>query len=81
MVNRREVIKHMANEMGGVHLDKNTASDLRDLLVDAESKLIIETKSGWSLRSFYIEVFAIGQAVGRSDDFQKLAAVIRTRSA
>jgi hypothetical protein len=74
-LSRREVIKHMANDMGGVHLEKNTASIVRHLLVEAEHKLFIEAKNG-TIRSFYIEVLAIGQAVGRSDDFKKLASTI-----
>lgn len=78
-LSRRQVIKHMANDMGGVHLEKNTASNVRDLLVEAESKLFIKSKSG-TLRSFYIEVLAIGQAVGRSDDLQKLASTIREKT-
>jgi hypothetical protein len=76
LVNRREVIKHVANEMGGVHIHKST-SNYRDLLTDAESKLFIENKAGFSLRTMYIEVLAIGQAVGHSEDFQKLAKEIR----
>jgi hypothetical protein len=76
VLNRREVIKHMANEMGGVHTEKNKSS-FRDLLLDAERKLFIETKAGWTLRSLYIETLAIGQAVGRSEDFQTLAAYLR----
>jgi hypothetical protein len=74
-LSRREVIKHMANELGGVHIEPNT-SKFRDLLSDAESKMSITTKNG-TLRTFYIEVLAIGQAVGRSDDFARLAAAIR----
>jgi hypothetical protein len=71
-ISRREVIKHMAIELGGVHVGKSEAN-VRDLLADAENKLFIEGKTG-SLRTLYIEAFAIGQAVGRSDDFKKLAA-------
>ena len=74
-LSRREVVKHMANELGGVHIDPNK-SEFRDLLTDAESELFIETKTG-TLRTFYIEVLAIGQAVGRSDDSARLAAAIR----
>jgi len=76
-VNRREVIKHVANEMGGVHLGKNTSSDIRELLEGAEKALFIETKDGSSLRTYFIEILAIGQAIGRSADFQKLAVAIR----
>ena len=79
-VSRREVIKHMANDMGGVHVGKNTASDVRELLQGAEKSLFIETKQGSSLRTYFIEVLAIGQAIGRSADFQKLAATIRNLS-
>jgi len=78
VLSRREVTQHMAHEIGGVHLEKNT-SRMRDLLVEAESKLLIETKNA-TLRSFYIEVLAIGQAVGRSDDLQKLALTIREKT-
>jgi hypothetical protein len=75
-LSRREVIKHMANEMGGVHVEQNN-SDVRDLLTDAESKLFIEVKNA-TLQTFYIEVLAIGQAIGRSTDFARLAEAIRT---
>lgn len=77
MVNRREVLKHMANEMGGVHVAEN-ASDLRDILNDAESKMFIDFKQG-SLQTHYIEVLAIGQAIGRSEDFQKLVLAIQAQ--
>ena len=76
-ISRREVLKHMANEMGGVHLAKST-SELKDILAEAENKLFLETKEGL-LRTHYLEVLAIGQAVGRSPDFQTLATTIRSR--
>jgi hypothetical protein len=79
ILSRREVIKHMANEMGGVHLEKNTSSAVRDLLLEAENKLFIKAKDR-TIRSFYIEVLAIGQAVGHSDDLQKLASTIREKT-
>jgi hypothetical protein len=77
ILSRREVIKHMANEMGGVHVAKS-GSEVRDLLLEAEDKLIIQMKSG-EIRGQYIEVLAIGQAVGRSLDLRNLAAKIRER--
>jgi hypothetical protein len=55
-LSRRIVIKHMANEMGGVHIEKNTTSSVRALLVDAESKLLIEAKTG-ALRTFDDSLF------------------------
>ena len=75
VLTRREVIKHMANEMGGVHIAKSTSA-VRELLVEAEQKLIIQTKLG-EIRGHYIEVFAIGQAVGRATDFDLLSKLIR----
>jgi hypothetical protein len=90
-LSRREVIKHIANALGGVHLQKNTSSSLRALLVDAEDKLHFTgttsepygryavVKQRGELRSYYIETLAIGQAVGRSEDFQKLWFAIRSR--
>jgi hypothetical protein len=75
VLSRREVIKHMANEMGGVHIEQS-GSEVRSLLLEAEDKLIMQMKSG-ELRGQYIEVLAIGQAVGRSSDFRMLSAKIR----
>jgi hypothetical protein len=36
-----------------------------------------EERCRFALRTMYIEVLAIGQAVGHSEDFQKLATKIR----
>ena len=77
-ISRREVLNHMANEMGGVHVGKSS-SELRDLLADAEQKLFVDTQQG-ELRTHYFEVLAMGQAVGRSADFEKLALTIRSQS-
>jgi hypothetical protein len=76
-ISRREVLKHMANEMGGVHVGKSS-SELRDLLIDAEQKLFVDTQEG-ELRTHYFEVLAIGQAVGRSADFEKSTVTIRSQ--
>jgi hypothetical protein len=76
--NRREVINHVANEMGGVHLSKSS-SQHRDLQVDAENKLFIEGLNQ-EIRGQYIEILAIGQSVARSSDLQHLAREIRVRS-
>jgi hypothetical protein len=76
-LSRREVIKHMANEMGGVHVQKSESS-LRELLSEAEDKVLIDDATQGEIRTHYIEVFAIGQAVGRSKDLQKLADKIRS---
>jgi hypothetical protein len=78
-VSRREVIKHMANEMGGVHIGKNTTSNVRELLHEAEESLFIKAKGGSSLRTYFIEILAIGQSIGRSADLQNLAATIRNQ--
>jgi hypothetical protein len=51
---------------------------MRDLLLEAENKLFIKAKNR-TIRSFF-EVLAIGQAVGRSDDLQKLASTIREKT-
>ena len=76
-VSRRDVIKHVANEMGGVHVDKNASCKIRELLEGAEKTLFIQTKDGSYLRTYFIEILAIGQSIGRSADFQSLAAKIR----
>lgn len=79
VLSRREVLKHMANEMGGVHVGKNL-SESRELLVEAENKLLMDTPQG-SLRTYHLEILAMGQAVGRSQDFRHLAHAIRLASA
>lgn len=77
ILNRREVIKHVANEMGGVHVSKSS-SQHRDLQVEAENKLFIKGLTR-EVRGQYIEILAIGQSVARSADFQSLAHEIRKR--
>lgn len=78
ILSRREVIKHVANEMGGVHVSKSS-SQHHDLQVEAETKLFIKGLIQ-EIRGQHIEILAIGQAVGRSADFQRIAQEIRERS-
>jgi hypothetical protein len=78
VLNRREVIKHVANEMGGVHVSKSS-SQQRDLQIEAEDKLFVKGLIR-EIRGQYIEILAIGQAAARSADLQRLAHEIRTRS-
>ena len=75
---RREVIKHVANEMGGVHVEKSS-SQQRDLQIEAEGKLFIQGLIR-EVRGQYIEILAIGQAVARSAELQSLALEIRRRN-
>jgi hypothetical protein len=77
VINRREVIKHVANEMGGVHVSKSS-SQQRDLQIEAENKLFIKGLIR-EIRGQYIEILAIGQAVARSADLQLIAIEIRKR--
>ena len=77
ILNRREVIKHVANEMGGVHVSKSS-SQHRDLQIEAENKLFIKGLIR-EIRGQYIEILAIGQAVAKSPDLQLLATEIRKR--
>jgi hypothetical protein len=78
ILSRREVIKHVANEMGGVHVSKSS-SQHRDLQIEAETKLCIKGLIR-EIKGQYIEVLSIGQAVARSADLQRLAREIRERS-
>jgi hypothetical protein len=61
--------------MSGVHASKNT-SYLREILNDADNKIVLDLKQG-SCKPHYVEVLAMGQAIGRSEDFKKLAAASR----
>jgi hypothetical protein len=51
-----------------------------EYLVESEDKVLVDTAAG-KLAGHYIEILAIGQAVGRSDDLQNLAREIRNRIA
>ena len=59
----------MANDMGGVNLEKSNSA-VREFLIEAEHNVFIQTKKR-TLRGLYIEIFGIGQAVGRSAHMQE----------
>jgi hypothetical protein len=64
--NRREVIKYIANVKGGVHLsakERKVEEKLIARLGKIEKMMIINTTDG-----LLVELVAIGQALGRSDD-------------
>jgi hypothetical protein len=68
-VTRREVIKYIANIKGGVHLDSKQRK-AEEKLVARVSK--IEKKFRiYRTDALLVELLAIGQALGRSDDTQR----------
>ena len=73
-VNRREVIKYVANVKGGVHLGQKTKSAERELikkLAKFERVMNVHATDG-----ILVEIVSIAQAVGTSEDAAKLCAAI-----
>jgi len=71
-VNRRELIKYVANKLGGDHIDLR-----RDLSKPLEQKFayldkIRETIQVAEKNAIYYEILSIGQSLVRSDDVQRL---------
>ncbi len=73
--NRREVIKYIANVKGGVHLSAKERKAEKKLVVrlgKIEKKIMVHTTDG-----LMIELVAIGQAVGNSQDAQNFIKHVR----
>lgn len=84
LITRRQIITYFASQVGGVHIDgigqrrrrSNAAPDpAHVLLQDLQNKVQVDVMEG-----LYFAVLSMGQAIGRSDDLQKLARAIRDRS-
>jgi hypothetical protein len=72
VVKRRDVVKYVANKLGGAHLDssrKSTEDTYR--LLDSAVTVEIAGKS-----AVYFELVSIGQAVARSEDARRLRDLI-----
>jgi len=69
-VNRREIIKYVANVKGGVHLSPKRRSAERKLIkkMEAFEKIIMAHRTDGIL----VEIVSIAQAIGTSDDARKL---------
>ncbi len=81
VITRREMIKYVANYLGGVHLGlgiKTPSSD-KDMIRRIEAWLDRLTVSGFGKEGPYIEILAAGQALGRSVDMTRLVQRIRSR--
>jgi hypothetical protein len=69
-VNRREIIKYVANVKGGVHLSSKRRSAEKVLIKKMEkfeNKITVHFTDG-----ILVEIVSIAQAIGTSDDAQKL---------
>lgn len=77
-VNRREIIKYMANIKGGVHLSNGRSKAREEALKKRVSK--IEKKINISnMDALFHEMLSIGQAVGNSPDITKLIDTIQLK--
>ncbi len=69
-VNRREIVKYVANVKGGVHLSSKRRSAEKKLIKKMkmfEKKIMAHTTDG-----ILVEIVSIAQAIGMSDDARKL---------
>jgi len=79
-VTRRELVKYFAHHLGGVHMSSKVLKQEQDMvrrIRRIETLQIYSHMLGKDLLHF--ELLAIGQAIGRADDFKKMSAVIRER--
>lgn len=80
-IKRREMLKYVANYLGGVHLARGRkvhARD-RDMIRRIEAWLDRIEIKGFGKVGAYVEVLAMGQALARSKDIAKLVVAIRGR--
>lgn len=79
LIRRREMIKYVANFLGGVHLDsgKKVHARDKDLVRRVEAWLDRLKIDGFGKSGPYFEVLAAGQALGKSQDCQSLIAAFR----
>ena len=66
-INRREVIKYMANTRGGVHLGNGRRKSREEKIIQRVSKLENQFNLA-SMDALFFELLSIGQAVGNSPD-------------
>jgi hypothetical protein len=74
---RREVIKYIANVKGGVHLspkERKAEKKLVARLGKIEKKMMVHTTDG-----LLVELVAIGQAIGGSDDARKIIEYVQNK--
>jgi hypothetical protein len=85
VISRREIIQYFANYAGGVHLDRGKQerrgkrrekTEINKIIGDLAKKVRADTMEG-----LHFELLSIGQAIGKSNDLQKLAAKIRASDA
>lgn len=69
-VNRRDVIKYVANVKGGVHLSSKRRTEEKKLIKKMEK--FEKRITGLSTDGILIEIVSIAQAIGMSDDSKKL---------
>ena len=74
-LNRRELIKYIANKLGGVHLDltRNEDKDLERRFKDLDA--LLRGLQVLDMRSAYFEILSIGQCLARSPDTERFLAI------
>lgn len=77
LINREEVIKYVANKLGGAHYDANrsTSKTGKDFSLEEKYALLDEVRNSVEVaqkNSIYYELLSIGQRVATSRDIRKL---------
>lgn len=70
-INRRQVIKYVANKLGGAHFDTKRDPNQKDAEIIAFLDEILASARTSDMEAVYYELLSIGQAVARSKDTQK----------
>jgi hypothetical protein len=77
LINREEVIKYVANKLGGAHYDtsRESAKDPNQSSLEQKYKLLDEVRNGLAVadrNAIYYELLSIGQRLVNSRDIRQL---------
>lgn len=77
LINREEVIKYVANKLGGAHYDASRASvkEGRDVTLEQKYALLDQVRAGMNTadkNAIYYELLSVGQRVANSRDVRAL---------
>ncbi len=75
-INRRQLIKYVANKLGGTHVDFR-----RNPSIDADKKYIVLDSTPNNLeigekKAVYLELLAIGQSIAKTSDIEKFISMV-----
>ncbi len=75
-VKRRQLIKYVANKLGGAHFDKKRGSSADDLAFRRLDEILADRYKLADKSAVYFQLLATGQALASAPDIEKLCAEI-----